>query len=58
VDALETSLYERAMRSDTVAAIFLLKGARPHVYRDRHEVTGKEGGPLITMVIPEECDVP
>lgn len=31
--------------SDTLL-IFLLKGARPEKYRDRHEVTGKDGTPL------------
>lgn len=31
--------------SDTLL-IFLLKGARPEKYRDRHEVTGKDGAPL------------
>ena len=32
--ALEESLYDRAITSDTVAAIFLLKARRPHMYRD------------------------
>lgn len=27
--------------------IFLLKGARPEKYRDRHEVTGADGAPLV-----------
>lgn len=31
--------------SDTLA-IFLLKGMKPEKYRDRHEVTGKDGAPL------------
>jgi len=39
VDALESSLYERAIKSDTTAAIFLLKGAKPDKYRERHEST-------------------
>lgn len=37
VDALEASLYERAKSSDTTAAIFLLKGAKPEKYRERYE---------------------
>ena len=32
--ALEESLYNRAISSDTVAAIFLLKARRPLMYRD------------------------
>jgi len=31
--------------SDTLL-IFLLKGAKPEKYRDRHEVTGAKGGPI------------
>lgn len=33
--------------SDTLL-ITLLKGKRPDTYRERHEVTGKDGGPLLT----------
>lgn len=58
IDALEQTLYERAMRSDTVAAIFLLKGNRGGKYRERHELTGKDGGPLVTVVLKEGEDVP
>lgn len=35
--------------SDTLL-IFLLKGAKPDTYRERHEVTGKDGGPLDQIV--------
>lgn len=31
---------------DTTAAIFWLKNRRPEEWRDRHEVTGKGGGPI------------
>lgn len=36
---------------------FLLRGAKPQVYRERHEITGKDGGPIdstltITFVTP------
>lgn len=34
--------------SDTLL-IFLMKGARPEKYRDRHEVTGKDGAPLFKV---------
>jgi hypothetical protein len=34
-DALEDSLFERGAASDTVAAIFLLKKRRPHIYGDQ-----------------------
>jgi len=33
--------------SDTLL-IFLLKGKKPEIYKDRQEVTGKDGGPLQT----------
>jgi hypothetical protein len=58
VDVLERTLYKRAIRHDTVAGIFLLKGARPHIYRDRYEVTGPGGGPLISVVLRPDEDVP
>ena len=39
--------------------MFLLKAARPEKYRERHEVTGKGGGPLvitsIVAVKPEDA---
>ncbi len=37
-------------RYSDVLLIFLLKGLRPEMYRDRYEVTGKDGGPLETKV--------
>lgn len=57
VDALEQSLFERAMGKDTVAAIFLLKGARPEKYKERvaSELTGKNGGPIETSsILPQD----
>lgn len=36
--------------SDTLT-IFLLKGARPEKYRDRHEITGADGAPLMAGVL-------
>lgn len=36
---------------DTTAAIFWLKNRRPDVWRDKHEVTGADGGPLTVQVV-------
>jgi len=38
--------------SDTLLAI-LLKGNRPDIYRERHELTGKDGGPIETHELTE-----
>lgn len=35
---------------DTTAAIFWLKNRRPDLWRDRHEITGKDGAPVIPNV--------
>jgi hypothetical protein len=44
---------------DTTMVIFLLKAARPEKYRDRHEITGKDGGPLrithIETILPPDA---
>lgn len=44
----------RALRggSDTLA-IFLLKGLRPQIYRERFEHSGPNGGPIETKAIDE-----
>ena len=44
VDCVETSLFERACKGDTTAAIFILKCRRPEVYREtvRHELIERE----------------
>lgn len=39
IDNLEQSLYERAMKQDTIAAIFLLKARRPALYSDRLRIS-------------------
>jgi hypothetical protein len=48
-DILEDEALRRAVAvegaSDTLL-IFLLKGARPDVYKERYEHTGKDGGPI------------
>lgn len=36
---------------ETVAAIFWLKNRQPKQWRDRHELTGAEGGPLVVEVV-------
>ena len=45
--------------SDTLL-IFLLKGARPETYRERHEHTGKHGGPIqyedVSQMTDEQLD--
>lgn len=38
--------------SDTLL-IFLLKGVRPEKFKDRHEHTGKDGGPIQAAVVVE-----
>ena len=49
-ERLEDEAVRRAMgtaerESDTLL-IFLLKGAKPDIYKERYEHTGKDGGPL------------
>lgn len=48
IDALEDSMYQRALKGDTTAGIFLLKCQRRPVYGDvsRQEHTGLGGAPL------------
>lgn len=52
LDALEDALVDRGLKTDTTAAIFLLKSHRREIYGDRStlEHTGADGGPL-TLVI-------
>lgn len=38
--------------SDTLL-IFLLKGRKPEKYRDRHEISGADGGPFTVKVVYE-----
>lgn len=46
IDALELKLFSRANKSSDTLGIFFLKSHRPEIYRERHEVTGKDGGPI------------
>lgn len=56
-DRLEDLAYKRAAEidepSDTLL-IFLLKGAKPHKYKERvaQEITGKDGGELKVVFVP------
>lgn len=43
---------------DSTAAIFWLKNRRPDLWRDRHEVTGEDGGPLGILVVPKRDPAP
>ena len=53
IAALERSMYERAVKGDTIAGIFLLKALRPNVYREnvRLEHSGPDGGTIPVGVI-------
>lgn len=46
IEGLEDEARRRAFAGSDVLLIFLMKGAKPEKYRDRYEVTGKNGGPL------------
>lgn len=59
VDALEQSVYQKAMAGDVTLSIFMLKGMRPVKYRDnaRIEHSGPGGGaiPLAVAGLPEDA---
>lgn len=46
MEALEDALIARGEKNDTTAAIFMLKGWKPERYKERHEHTGKDDGPI------------
>lgn len=61
-DGVDKPVYHEGVKIDTIKQysdtllIFLLKGARPQKYRDnhRHEVVGKDGGPVqVHVYIPD-----
>ena len=52
IDTLEQEAVRRAMIGSDVLLIFLLKGARPDKYRERREITGAGGGPLLVVTGP------
>lgn len=62
VEGIDKPVYHEGVKVDTIKQysdtllIFLLKGARPHKYRDnhRHEVVGKDGGPVqVHVYVPD-----
>ena len=57
-ESLVAEARRRAIAGSDTLLIFLIKGAFPEVYRERHEVTGKGGGPLVTVLLREGEDVP
>ncbi len=46
-DVLEAEAWQRARSTSDVLLIFLLKAHRPGMYRDRFEITGKDGGAIV-----------
>jgi len=44
-----TKRYVEHFAPDTTACIFWLKNRRPDLWRDRHELTGANGGPVETL---------
>lgn len=57
IDNLEYALHERALDTDTTAAIFLLKSLRPEKFRDRYEVTGNIKIGDVELVIQAMVDL-
>lgn len=57
IDNLEFSLHQRALGTDTTAAIFLLKSLRPEKYRDRYEINGSIKIEVVDLVIETWVDL-
>lgn len=57
-DAIEDALTRRALTLSDKGAMFLLQARRPGKYRQttRHELTGKNGGPIQTIDITKLSD--
>lgn len=49
-DAIEHSLYRKALSGDTTAAIFWLKNRRKDEWRDKHEVEHSASGDLAEII--------
>lgn len=47
---VKQSLYAQALAGNPTACIFWLKNRQPAEWRDRHELTGADGGPLNATV--------
>lgn len=45
-EVLEDSMYQRAIKGDTIAGIFLLKARRPDVYREKQ---AQQSGPVVML---------
>ena len=52
LDSLEDALIDRGLKTDTTAAIFMLKSHRREIYGDKvvNEHTGKDGAPLKVVI--------
>jgi len=46
-DKVERALYKRAVDGDVRAQVFWLRNRRPDRWRERHELTGADGAPLV-----------
>lgn len=59
-DVLEQVAIQRAKDGSDTLLIFLLKGRKPHMYRERYNVehTGKDGGPIETKGRVKWEDIP
>jgi hypothetical protein len=62
-DRMEDALLSQGVNDkNATALIFLLKGRRPHIYRENVSLTGQDGGPIEftrvvnTIVRPERSD--
>lgn len=53
IDPVTGEQYEE-LTYDTTAAIFMLKGAKPERYKDRHELSGPDNGPIHMRTDPKE----
>lgn len=49
-DRLEAEAFRRARETSDTMLIFLLKGAKPHKYREHYEISGPGGNPLKIIV--------
>lgn len=58
VDALDAEATRRALEGSDTLLIFLLKSKRPKIFNDRQriELTGAEGGPVVIAAVPLSPD--
>lgn len=55
---LERRLLDASDGPTVTSSIFALKNASPEEWRERHEVTGTDGGPIESTIIVEFVDSP